>query len=415
MFARRVGIGKDVILIIIWGVWIFSLLFLRKWHILGPVSFRNFAGIIIVPIAFFILRSTKITNVIKLYFLWNAYYIIINSLKGVEVIFTNNFLAYNVISFCIIYAIPKLVNNTKSLTIITLWFVFFFVFNSFVTIYQFFNNSIAWAISSFICPMSEADLQQLSYYENADDLLSQSICSGLNGFAVTNGNFIASFIPIVTILIWEKKNIYKIVGLIILMFGVASAFCTQQRMCFLLVALYIMYVIHCRVSSVYKTFLFVFALLFVLLFIDSSLFEISSYGRLLSTDSNGRSQTWEMTEMYFTNMHYFLTGNMSGNQYAEEMMQTMGHNCFLDALRRGGILSLVIYIILFFVVIFEIKNVIIESKNKRFFFALCFALAALFNILYSFTHSSNIISGNTFFWLSYSLMHASLRIEANNS
>ena len=414
MLLSQKKININVLFSILCGIWLFALLFLRKWHIFGPVSFRNFAGVIIVPLAFFMRGHIKITKTIKLYILWNILYVIVNMINGMNVLLTNDYLAYNIVSFCIIYAIPKLIRNENHLYIITIWFFIFYILNSVVSILQFVNNPVAWAISTYISPLTENDLLQYSYYEDAENFLTQSICSGFNGFVVTNGYFIACFLPIATILLWQKKKISINLGILVLLLGMASAFCTQQRMCFLLCALYIVYIIYYRVSAGYKAFLFFIGLLFILIYSNSFLFESSSYGRLLSMNANGRSQTWEMTSMFFTNTHYFFMGNVGGNINAQEMVRTLGHNCFLDALRRGGFFSLIIYIVMFLVVMFELKNVILDSKKRGNLFALCFAMAALFNILYSFTHSENIINGSIFFWLSYTLMLTSLNINANN-
>ena len=413
MLLRHTGIRKpNLLLFLVWGIWLFCLLFSRKWHILGPVSFRNFAGMIIVPVAMFMSCRTILTNTIKIYLLWNFYYIIINSLNGYDVFLTNNYIAYNIISFCIIYAIPKLVKDIRTLDIIIIWFVVFYILNSCLTIFQFFNNSIAWEITNYIAPISESEMLQYSYYENEESLLSQSLCSGLNGFVVANGRFIAGFLPIATFLIWHKNKREVFAGICIMCLGLISAFCTQQRMCFLLVILFILYFLYSRLNIGLKIVLFMMGLFIVVFFADMLLLDSSNYGRLLSADSNGRSQTLEMTDMYFTNWDYFLRGNMAGDSYSHKMLMTMGHNCFLDALRRGGIISFALYTYMFFEVTFELKNVIISSKKNSNYFAACFAMSSLLVLLYSFTHSENIMGGSIFFWLSYSLMHACLRKEA---
>jgi hypothetical protein len=300
--------SSDYLVFLIWGIWLFALLFLRRWHVFGPVSFRNFAGIMIVPVAIFMHGRIKATNTIKLYIIWNVFYILINMLKGFNVIFTNNYIAYNVVSFCILYSIPKLVKNYKTLYMLAIWFVVFYILNSFLSIFQFLNNGVAWAITTFITPISESELLEYSYYENEENLLFQSLCSGLNGFVVTNGYFIAGFLPIASILIWKKNKMSVITGSCILLLGVVSAFCTQQRMCFLLVSLFIVYVLYFRSSIGIKVAISIIGLSFIMIYAESFLFDSSSYGRLLSTDANGRSQTLDHASMFFSDWNYFFTG-----------------------------------------------------------------------------------------------------------
>ena len=128
IMAKKDKIGlSDFGIILLCGIWLFSLLFLRKWHIFGPVSFRNFAGVIIVPIALFMHGRIRLSKAIIIYLIWTLFYVFINLAKGFNVLVTNDFLAYNVVSFCVIFAIPKLVKTHRSLSILTFWFVILFV------------------------------------------------------------------------------------------------------------------------------------------------------------------------------------------------------------------------------------------------------------------------------------------------
>ena len=397
---------------------LFSIIFLRSWHIFGPISVRNFSAIILFIIALrvTIFKKNYFNFNIKLYFLWVSIYVFLNLITGnifSEEVY-KNLVAYHIVSIILIYSIPKLINNSKTINIIIVSFIIFYVFNSYVTYLQFNNDALGWLIGEYISPMNDTKSMQLETYYTFDTMLSYSMCTGLNGFVVTNGQYVASFLPLASFLIWSKKNIQKIIGLLIFILGGLTIFYVQQRMGLIIFIVYLAILILYRMNLISKYFLFVFAILIIATYTKG--INVDDYGRLLDFSDSTRSHTFEHLDKFLSNSQYFWLGNPLSQNGTENhaMLLTLGHNSFLDSLRRGGIFGFLLYLILFISLLREFYIIFIDKFKNRYYRTLALCLCAFFSLLYSITHSDGIPSGSVFFWLPYSLMLASDNIDKNN-
>lgn len=398
------------------ALFLFSILFLRSTHIVGPVSARNLFALLLGFIAFaFFNVKIKLTKSIKLYFCWLLLYVLMNFFSGQltnEFVYKNLF-AYHLVSLLIIYSLSKIVNTNVILDRILLLFAIFYVFNCIVTILQYQNNALGWAIAEYISPMSDRMIEKTEIFQDEDSMLSISICGGINGFVVTNGYFTACFLPIATLWIWSKNKIKIFLGVVVAGIAIFTAFCIQQRTGFYLSVLCMVVILLFRTTLKMKLLLCLGTLL-AMMFVPNGFTTLNqdNFGRLVEMNDSKRSETMYYVGEFLSNPQYLIMGNNDvSDSFNNEMFLTMGHNSFLDSLRRAGFFSLILYIILFFCIFKECisKMSIVYARTSML------ALSCLIYLLYSILHSDGIPSGGTFMWIAYILMLQSEKLDHNNS
>ena len=131
---------KRWIYTIICGILLFSLIFLRSWHLLGPISWRNFAAIILFTQAFIFCPKTHFNdNCINTYIVWLFVYIFVNIITGyieTEHVY-KNLIGYHMVSLMLLFALPRIVTSPRQLRVIIIWFSIFYIINALTTIFQF--------------------------------------------------------------------------------------------------------------------------------------------------------------------------------------------------------------------------------------------------------------------------------------
>lgn len=119
------------------------------------------------------------------------------------------------------------------------------LFNSSITILQYLNHPLGWAIGSFM----GTDLDSIETYlqsHSLDTVSNAALCSGINGNGVVNGYFLATFFPIMSLFIWSDKSILRILGYLLLLISFVSIFCVQQRMAMICAILFLLFVFYLK-------------------------------------------------------------------------------------------------------------------------------------------------------------------------
>lgn len=407
---------KRIFCYIVFGVLLFSLLFLRSWHLFGPISWRNFSAILLFFIALIFAKKNIIKDTcIKCYILWLLIYLFVNAITGyitTEHIY-KNLVGYHFVSLMLLFSLPRLIKEKEQLQIIVFLFGIFYLVNALVTIFQFFNNHLAWEIGNYISPMNIEKAERMeSLAASSDNMLSYSICSGLNGFVVTNGQFIACFVPIVTFFALRAEFKYKLLSILVLSGVIFTSICVQQRMCFFVTLLYCVILLYYCTGSIKKIIPIAFMgiVLAGLLNVDS--INLEDFGRLFDFTDNHRTHIKEYLSQFLSNTEYVLLGHCTvSDAVNNELFLTLGHNALLDSLRRGGILCFAIYIYLIIIIIVKCYHIIKEAIMNRNIITVGLGTIVILNLIYSFTHSDGIPSGSVFFWGTYALMMSSCYID----
>ena len=403
---------------IIISVLAFSLLFLRSWHLIGPISFRNAAAIVLLAFAVIRYKKMILTSNAKLYFVWVLIYVLLCCINGgiYSGAVITNLVAYHFVSLILLFSLPILLKEKTDLNIFVIVFLFLFIFNCILTIMQFLNIEMGWAIGEFISPMREDKYDELaSVGQGEETMLFHSMANGINGFVVTNGHFVACFLPFATYTLWKKGASNLLLGILVLLLTLVSIVAIQQRMALVVFLLYVLIIVFFRAgkhSKILISILFVF----FLLYLPNIDIHLETFGRLTSTDDTHRFQIFDSFFDFVNNTSYFLFGHPATDNPAEdELLKTIGHVSLLDGMRKGGIICFLLHFYLFFSVLFESLRIIKRSKKESNIYPICFALCVIFNLLYSLTHSDGITSGSVFLWGSYALMIVSCSINKDGS
>lgn len=400
------------------GILLFSLLFLRSWHLLGPISWRNFSAIILFVFAFIFYKKKNIKDsCINTYVVWLFVYVFVNVITGyiaTEHIY-KNLIGYHMVSLMLLFSLPRVVTKREHLKTIMVLFAVFYLLNALTTIFQFLNNSMAWDIGNYISPMNMDKAERMEdLAETSDTMLSYSICIGLNGFVVTNGQFIACFAPLATCFAIGSKVINKIMATLIMSFILITSICVQQRMCFFVTLLFSVVFLYYLLGSVKKIIPLAMIGMFFCVFCNYDDVNLDDFGRLFDFSDNHRTHIGEYLSMFLSTPEYVLLGHCTvENEANNEMFLTLGHDALLDSLRRGGIVCFLIYVLLGLKILKKSFNIFKGSMKNGNIMTVGLCTAVVLNLCYSLTHSDGIPSGSVFFWGTYALMMTSYYIDKN--
>ena len=306
--------------------------------------------------------------------------------------FVQTIIGFMMPSIVVLYGMPKFLQTKNDIIFIFSLLTAFYLINIFITLGQFVGNDIAWYISNTIG------------FETPDDAEEFKLASFLPGMlsnVVRNGYFIASFLPIATVTVLSKKIPHQIIGLFILLLATVCAFVVQQRMSFLFILFYILFLTFVKQNRLLVSLIIV---TLVYLTIQGISFDT---GRLdINTENDDRMG------LFATFINFISTEDVVFGGY-ENYLQKYGgnqHNSFTSVVVLGGIPSLIAFSVLFYRMLKKIVRFILVSMNTQpIICSLC--ITCFIYAFYGMTHSTGIQNDGLYFWLSYSIVIATQRIE----
>lgn len=394
---------------------IFSILFLGATNI-GPVSIRNLCIIGLIVYLAMNFKAVSLDLCGKLYAIYLAALLLCTIVSGqiFDIVFYKNFLTNHVSSLILVLVLPLIIKSDNDIKVIIGFITSLQLLNCFVSILQFYNIPMGWNLGLAINPGAISNLNDAEYYlADADKLLSRSIVFGITSFVVANGYYLATFLPIASNnLLRNDVDIKgKIISLIMLVISGIAIFMVQQRMAFFLLICYLILVlfIQIRKSLLYKLIFAIILIVIAGLYSGSFDYDL---GRLTVEDLHSDSRMSQITNfLTFMNSNGFIWG---ADLNDKALLYSLGHNTLMDALRRGGFISFLLYLPLFIMVVYKCSCISINAfkLNAQYSFAL--SIACLLFIAYSFTHSTGLQSGSILFWIIYSLMVCSWKYEKDS-
>lgn len=352
----------------------------------------------------------------KLYAIYLAALLLCTIVRGqiFDIVFYKNFLTNHISSLILVLVLPLIIKSINDIKVIIGFITSLQLLNCLVSILQFYNIPMGWNLGLAINPGAISNLNDAEYYlADADKLLSRSIVFGITSFVVANGYYLATFLPIASNnLLRNDVDIKgKIISLIMLVISGITIFMVQQRMAFFLLICYLILVlfIQIRKSLLYKLIFAIILIVIAGLYSGSFDYDL---GRLTMEDLHSDSRMRQITNfLTFMNSNDFIWGADLNDM---GLLYSLGHNTLMDALRRGGFISFLLYLPLFIMVVYKCSCISINAfkLNAQYSFAL--SIACLLHIAYSFTHSTGLQSGSILFWIIYSLMVCSWKYEKDS-
>ena len=391
---------------------IFSILFLGSINI-GPISIRNLCIIGLVVYLTINFKTVSLDLCGKLYTIYLATLLICSIISGLvyDIVFYKNFLTNHISSLILLLTIPMIIKSIDDIKTIFGFIISLQLINCLVSILQFYNIPMGWHLGLAINPGAISYLMDAEYYlADADKLLSRSIVFGITSFVVANGYYLATFLPIASNNLLRNDVNFKgkIISLIMLALSGITIFMVQQRMAFFLLICFLILVlfIQMRKSLLYKL---IFTIIFIVIAgLYSGSFDYD-LGRLTVDDLHSDSRMSQITNfLTFLNSDGFIWGTDLNDK---ALLYSLGHNTLMDALRRGGFISFLLYLPLFIMVVYKCSCISINAFKINAHYTFTLSIACLLFIAYSFTHSTGLQSGAVLFWFIYALLISAWEYE----
>lgn len=391
---------------------IFSILFLGSINI-GPISIRNLCIIGLVVYLTINFKTVSLDLCGKLYTIYLATLLICSIISGqvYDIVFYKNFLTNHISSLILLLTIPMIIKSIDDIKTIFGFIISLQLINCLVSILQFYNIPMGWHLGLAINPGAISYLMDAEYYlADADKLLSRSIVFGITSFVVANGYYLATFLPIASNNLLRNDVNFKgkIISLIMLALSGITIFMVQQRMAFFLLICFLILVlfIQMRKSLLYKL---IFTIIFIVIAgLYSGSFDYD-LGRLTVDDLHSDSRMSQITNfLTFLNSDGFIWGTDLNDK---ALLYSLGHNTLMDALRRGGFISFLLYLPLFIMVVYKCSCISINAFKINAHYTFTLSIACLLFIAYSFTHSTGLQSGAVLFWFIYALLISAWEYE----
>lgn len=391
----------------------FSMLCGGDLHVLGPFSMRHLCMFFLFCVAFLMRNKTKMEKTaLPLYIGFLIVYVVCNLLNGefVTQSFLQSLYSYHLPCIALAVGLPALVKDIRHIELFVWSLIALYVFDSLLSVLQYYNSGFAWLVATMINSQSEEGMGRTEMYSAAyGGVMGYSLVAGAFGFVVTNGYFLATYLPVLTYRINKYGFVNSVFSVLFLLLGGCVIFLTQQRMAFLSFVLVSCYIFWYGMGRKYRILLILIAIV-VLLYYGISNIEM---GRL-NSDTNNDTRIKLFEDFFdFISKGYWLFG---GAVEFRDTYDKAQHNTFLSAWVLGGILTFVVFVTLYFKILLGNLKTILSHKSQRFFypFTLCFAVASVIFLLYSVTHSAGVQSGSPMFWVVYSMMCISYSLEKRN-
>lgn len=384
-------------------------------HVLGPFSLRHLSMFALIAFAFIKKPNISMKELsLPSYLFFIGIYAFCNLVNGEfgSEYFVRSLYTYHGPCIALIIGLPAIVKNKEHVKLFVWALIGLYLFDVVLSVLQFMNSSVAWTIALAINKTAEEGMENAEMYTNAaGGLIGYSVIAGIFGFVVTNGYFLATYLPVVTNKINSRKTKDVIIACILLLVCALAIFLSQQRMAFLSLAIYVLYFMYYGMNRRARIPIFVILLFISLAFIDFSSIDM---GRLTTShDDSDRMRLFSDFSTFIGTKDCLFGG-------AVHYLQTYGqaqHNTFLSAWVLGGVPTFVTYLFFYFSLL---KKCIFTTLNLHPFryeypLAICFAISSAIFLIYSITHSAGVQSGSPLFWVVYVMMVISYKYEKEES
>lgn len=389
---------------------VFSILFMTSNKVILFFSARHIAVLFLVAYYVSHLRARRNIDFIeKFFFVYIAVYLCCNLING-ELFyseFITSFITFHVTSIVLILSLPVLIYDKERFYMLLLALCIAYILNSLLTIAQFLNLPYSWDIGVFFNNGLARELDSnAEVMEAVDTLIGRTITAGLIGFVVTNGYFLATFLPITHRFL--KQELGFAAGGITVVLACIAVFCCQERAAFACVIGYFL---------IYQFFYIkerpimpiLIAIVVVVLYnlVDFHSFDLGRF-----TDFKDDART-TITDNFF---EYIMSDEsiFGGLYHYLNIYKINQHNAILAAWTMGGIPCFILFTYWFVKATHSLIRKTLSSYSARHYLLSSLAISCLVYQVYSLTHSSGVQSDGVMFWFLYPLILQYERLFLNS-
>lgn len=379
-------------------------------HLFGPITGRH------IMLFYMFLVCLKETKALWNNWIFSNYIVFIgifglgSILYGYGNLFAHDLFAYYVPSYIACWATYILITKYQSLDTLLFSLVTLGILNGVITVGQYFNNPIAFAVPAFL---------EVTGYEKIPNLMISSISNDTNNYAlygifgaVGNGYF-ASVAAVLSLnYIGKWKNTLVLILWIFLMF---SLFCVQQRSALaagVLGSFLLFFKKLESITNVQKIGLVtgLIAVLYVML-------SRVNYEAMFSESRYTDYSLGSRADIYKHSEQYIIENLFTANYYHYDAIYNIPpHNLFYNMVVYGTIIGAIpLLIILISLSKTALKLVIMRIKPLTSTYV-CVAMAFFVYNISSLAHNASIVTGDVLFWLlAIPLMYESTAIFIDNN
>ena len=311
--------------------------------------------------------------------------------------------------FVTFFAFNHFVKTPKQLKSSIIFLISVVAVDCLVTILQYLGNPIGIGIALGLINDPEVQADILSGQNLGFDTFGKDLTIGIFNYTFINANYIA-IVGLMLLGIWEssRNKITKIGCLCLFVLFVFASFVTQSRTPFILFLLFSFYIT--MRGFLKKKAGFIIAAVFILFLIIVIPLVIDSvdFGRLFEANKYEDDPRQKILGycIDFIGEHLMWGGPM----LFEKTYNLAPHNYFLGAFITSGLLGGVMAAFIYFYVLLNSLNLFFKKHSMM----ICsLAGAVLIYSAGSLFHNASIISGDSMFFIAYSLMLKSQLIEKN--
>ena len=388
-----------LISVLVFGSFIAGPLTLRVWAVMVMFSYLLFSSIN-NPVY----KKNKYISIYIVYFFFLFLAMSFNGdaeTYGLRWIVANH--VVSIIVFVSTYYVTK-DNRQNRMDVIIVALIFILVVNSLVTIAQYFNEPIGWAVSFFFLQGRNEDIVAFQEaYQSLETLSGVARTPGIFDSSVDNGIFLGSFGILPFYFIKRNNKLLSLLSITVIVLSLIACFMCQERAAMLTLSASVIYLGYKSMKNNAWSFLVAIFVLIILLYsIDFSSIDAGRF-QDVGIDNSARRSIWTYIDPFLGN-NLLLGG-------AEQFMRLSGHmphNIFFNAFVFGGLLGGITAIVLYFLFLIKgVKNVLSKKTNIP---NCAIALAFLSILAQSLVHNSSIISGDVMTFLLFSLLFVSEEI-----
>lgn len=316
-------------------------------------------------------------------------------LYGLKWIFANHFVS--IVVFAATYHFIKSAPPRK-MDFVFMTFACLLIIDAIVTITQYYNNPIGWAINMFITQgRDEGTVEFIGsrlYFDY--NLSGMAMTNGLFSDVVINAIFLGSFGVLPFYFFQRDSKVYKIIAVVTIILSLIACFMCQERAAMLT---FLASVVFLSYKSFHReSFYSLIAVMAILLMIFD--FSRIDYGRfqevgMFSNDS--RISIWESFLPFFSDN--WLWG---GVKHFMSLTEELPHNYVFNAFVFAGLLGGVTIIILLLLTLVKIFKIVFSKSSTRT--STIIAIALLSILAQSFVHNISFVTGDVFSFLLLSMM-----------
>lgn len=389
-----------LISVLVFGSFIAGPLTLRVWAVMVMFSYLLFSSIK-NPVY-------KNNKYILIYIIFIVFLFLAMTFNGDAETYGLKWIVANhvvsIIVFVATYYVTK-DNRQNRMDVIIVALIFILVVNSLVTIAQYFNEPIGWAVSFFFLQGRNEDIVTFQEaYQSLDTLAGVARTPGIFDSSVENGIFLGSFGILPFYFMKRKSWVLKFSSVSLIILSLVACFMCQERAAMLTLGASVLYLSYKSLHN--KVWGILVAMIVCAIVLFSVDFSSIDFGRFqeVGMENNARRGIWSYIGPFMRDNLLF-----GGAEQFVRMSGHLPHNFFFNAFVFGGLIGGITIITLYVMLVWKGYKLLIAKSSSKVTRVLAIAFLAI--MAQSLVHNASIITGDVLTFILFGLMIVSVGIK----